>query len=122
MSRDFQPFVSLDGATTVGPGAALDMEDLFRDFTLCVTTAGMATANPLSSITVELEGSHDGQNWALLEIRTVTGSSRTTLHTANKAVTAPLVRYVRANLVALTAGSGSPSVTASVAIAAGEGE
>ena len=67
-----------------------------------------------ASWTVVLEGSHDGSAW--LSLGQVSGSSAGPV-----SVTAPtsdipgtLVRYVRANLTALTGGS-TPTVTATIA-------
>jgi len=93
------PFKSLDAATATGAGSVHGNEDTKVDHSLKVSTTG----GP--SFTVALEGSLDGVVWTELGYT----NNTSLLVTGDYPV-----RYVRANLGALTGGS-SPTVTAWVA-------
>ncbi len=97
-----QPAVSLDGATSAGPGETVDLGRNYAKHTAIVT----ATSSP-TNVEVGLEFSHDGTNWA--RFNSANGSSFPfAVHTERVA------RYVRANLLTLSGGS-SPTVTATIA-------
>jgi hypothetical protein len=95
------PFTSLDAATAPGPGAELDLQRVEKDFTI----AAWATGSP-SSVNLTLQGSHDGTNWVNLTSNVPLGGMT--------AAGGFLVRYVRANLTAITGGT-SPAITATIA-------
>lgn len=98
------PFNSLDAATATGAGTSKDLEESKSDHFMIVSLTG----GP-STISVDLEGSHDGSMWVVLaNASTGAGATRTA------SVVGKPVRYVRANLVEL---SGGTSPTASVTIA-----
>lgn len=101
------PFKSLDAATWgLGDGDVLgevrDLEDLYRVHTLAVVLTG----NP-TTVSVSLDGSHDGINWIGLTGTNSTGNSLATTD-------AHLVRYVRTRLNQVLGGT-SPTVTATIA-------
>ena len=98
-------FVSLDGATALGPGQERQLQSTTAHHTLAVTITG----DPLSCEVV-LEGSHDGYGWfpmGTLQMA-LTGGLKTTQPTAH------LFNHVRANLTVLEGGN-NPTVTASIA-------
>jgi hypothetical protein len=97
------PFVSIDAAASTGPGAAKDLEGVGSDFGVMV----FATGTP-STVTVQLQGSHDNVNWFTVPTPTITAADTYT-NFPNF-----LCRYVRANLFALSGGS-SPTVTVTIA-------
>lgn len=95
----------LNAATT--PGTETDPEEITgaTRFGLQVETAGSPT-----TVGVFLDGSIDGVNWHPLIVATgVTGQ----LYGFGLAATAPVVKYIKLRLDALTGGT-SPTVTASV--------
>lgn len=69
---------------------------------MIVTVTGSPT-----SVSVNLEGSHDNVNWVNLTTYTSTSSGYVSFDSQVR------VRYVRANLTAITGGS-SPTITASI--------
>jgi len=100
------PFVSLDAATVAGTGASRDLEGVGSIFGVLV----FATGSP-STVTVQLEGSHDDVNWFAVGSPTITTAPSYTNFTDLA------FRYVRANLVTLSGGS-APTVTVSIATVA----
>lgn len=96
--------VSLAGNPT-GPGNALGLTTrgimpMPHRYTWQTQVAG----GTLTSITVNLEGSLDGTTWFQLDqTTTATGETR---HVVNKPI-----RYVRANVVAVTVASGTPTLS-----------
>ncbi|MFJ1539298.1 hypothetical protein ACIODS_12215 [Micromonospora chalcea] len=103
------PFTSLNAATSTGVGVARDYETSLRYHTIHVTVAGSP-----NGANVSLEGSHDGQRWFLLGAVGVGTGQTQAVRTVNE----HFVRYVRANLTDLSGGT-SPTVTATIASAAG---
>jgi hypothetical protein len=103
MAASSNPGTSLSGATTDGAGTALSFEAVLRDHTMIVTFTGTPT-----SARVNLEGSHDGTSWAVLDTYDYasSGVGARSVHAA--------VAYVRANLVSH---SGSLALTAKIASA-----
>jgi hypothetical protein len=101
------PFQSLNSATAIGAGAELDLEALFSIHFMVVTIFGSS-----ATCSVNLEGSLDGVNWLELAVAAVGSASPTSgaMSPNNYQSAAPIVRYVRANLISLS-GSGA-SVTA----------
>jgi hypothetical protein len=99
------PFTSLDAVTSVGPGTARDLGGLVSRHTALLWSTG----GP--SITAVIEGSHDGTNWVRISSNNMAGPISVVSATDYQ------VRYVRANLTAMSGGS-SPTVT--VTIASGE--
>lgn len=100
------PFETLHEATSAGPGAVRDMEDVRRRITAAVTTSGSPTGG-----TVYVEGSLDGESWFRLDEITITNLAPRFIGTTSENEHA--VRYVRCYLDGLTGGS-SPKVTAYV--------
>jgi len=98
------PFTALNAVTATGAGASRDLEKAFATFDVLLFTTGSPT-----TVTVVLEGSHDGTNWYQI------GNPAITLSTPHQLITGYVFRYVRANLITLTGGS-SPTVTATVAV------
>jgi len=98
------PFTILNAVTATGTSAAKDLEGVGSTFDILLFTTGSP-----STVTVLLEGSHDGTNWYQITNPAVT------LSTPHVAVTGYLFRFVRASLTTLTGGS-SPTVTATVAV------
>lgn len=96
------PFTSLTAATSTQAGTAKDLEDSVAVHTMIVTVTGSPT-----SVSVNLEGSHDNVNWVNLTTYTSTSSGYVSFDSQVR------VRYVRANLTAITGGS-SPTITASI--------
>ena len=119
MPKSRLPFTSLNSATDTGAGTSVDLEGVANEFTMNVVVTGSP-----SSLTVRLQGSHDGTNWFTILDSDNSGSKVYGTEYANKhetldnSLTArplkPHARYVRANLVTLTGGT-SPTVTATVA-------
>lgn len=101
------PFVSLDAATVAGAGASRDLEDVGSVFGVLMSHTGAPT-----SVTVVLEGSHDGVIWHRVADSPVLLSEG--YPSTFVTVTDHLFRHVRAYLVTLSGGS-SPTVTASIA-------
>lgn len=101
------PFESLDAVGSTGPGAARDLEGSRKVHTLVVS----ATGTP-STVTAELQGSHDGVNWFNM------GSASVNSPAANQGASVSnaehVARYVRANLTQLSGGS-TPTATATIA-------
>ncbi|HZP55041.1 hypothetical protein [Actinocrinis sp.] len=99
------PSTSLNAATATGPGAVIDLGVVRSSHTLQTTVTGSPTG-----VTVNLEGSLTATGpWTTLATSTsTTGDVQT--------ATGKAVRYVRANLTVLTAGT-SPTVTALIASA-----
>lgn len=92
---------SLDTATAIGPGTALDAGQIISGATLMVVTTGSPT-----SFDVELEVSVDNMVWFQ------TGAAITVSGTAGN--TEVKGQYYRAHLTELTGGT-SPTVTAIIA-------
>lgn len=107
------PLKSLDAVTSTGAGSVLDLGGIANTFQVVVSGTGFATSNPFSSYTVELQGSLDGTIWYSLGTTQTasTGDSRLGLTTSGY-----LARYIRANLVQLVPGGGSPVITAFIAV------
>ena len=99
------PNTSLAAATATGPGVVTDLGVVRTAHALDTTITGSPSA-----VTVNLEGSLDGTAWVVLATSTATAGDVQT-------VSGKGVRYVRANLVALTGGT-APTVTALIASAA----
>lgn len=98
------PFTSLNAATTTGAGASKDLEEVLATHLAIVEITG----NP-SSVTIVLEGSHDGSRWVYLgQVANFNG--------VTAIAGAGAVRHIRANLTTLTGGT-SPTVTATIASA-----
>lgn len=96
------PAASLDAATATGPGRTLDANGLVNTGSLMVTGTGGGTWS------VDLEASLDGINWSTQG--TYTQASAGGLQN----ISPDTVRYLRANLTALSGGS-SPTVTCVIA-------
>lgn len=99
------PFKSLDSAASAGPGDSKDLEGVYTNHMTIVSQTG----DP-SSVSVALEGSHDGVVWyraATLSWTSVTGPSNH-LHADFP------FRYVRSNLVSVSGGT-SPLISATIA-------
>lgn len=105
MAQQPLPFKSLDAATAAGAGASKDLEGVFSKHTIVMASTG----NP-TTVSVTLEGSHDGVNWF------DAGAPTITLSVTKATVDTHLLRYVRANLITLSGGS-SPTVTVTIASA-----
>ena len=101
------PFTSLDAAAATGAGASRDLEALSGHHTMVVSSTGSP-----SSVSVILEGSHDGSVW--VQLGTAVGAGPSVRTVPGDGVLEHLVRFVRANLVTLSGGS-SPTVTATIA-------
>lgn len=99
------PVVSLNAVTATGAGTVVDLGVGRSNITMTTLTTGAPTA-----VTVNLEGSLDNVNWYIL-----VSSASTTGDL--QASTGKPVRFIRANLATLTAGT-APTVTARL-IAAG---
>lgn len=92
--------VSISAATGDGAGTALTLSGTFAHHTIIVSYTGTP-----SSVRVNLEGSHDGTNWAILDehdYRSSACSARTVIAS---------VDHVRANLVSH---EGSLTLTATI--------
>jgi len=98
------PFTILNAVTATGLGASKDLEGVGSTFDILLFTTGSPT-----TVTVSLEGSHDGTNWYAIT------NPVATLSVPHVSITGFLFRFVRANLITLTGGS-SPTVTATVAV------
>lgn len=106
------PFVSLDAATAVGPGASKDLDGVYDHHTMVTYATGSPT-----SYEVYFEGSHDDSAWFGLALAQGGGSSvisRTVPDYTMPTGSGHLARYVRARLLSLSGGS-SPTVTATIA-------
>lgn len=97
---------ALNAATATGPSAATDLGSMRTALALQTVVTGTP-----SGVTVTLEGSLDGVHWApaLLTSTSTTGDYQGRAGSP--------VRYIRANLTALTGGT-APTVTAIIAAAA----
>lgn len=102
------PFTSLNAATTTGAGSSRDLGELADHHTMLFTVTGGA------SWTIVLEGSHDDTHWLSLGQGSGSSAGPIEVTVPTTALPGTLVRYVRANLTALTGGS-SPTVTATIA-------
>lgn len=112
MGPGIAPFESLVGATSTGAGSVLDLFGIGSKFQLVISGTGYSTSNPFSSVVVDLQGSLDGNVWyTLLSQTTSTGDSRVMV-----TVNGLLARFVRANVVQLVPGGGSPVITAFIAV------
>jgi hypothetical protein len=102
-------FVSLDGATALGPGQERQLQMTTAHHTMAVSLTGEPT-----NCVVILEGSHDGYIWFPI------GTQQLYLAGGVKTVppTAHLFNHVRANLMELEGGV-YPTVTVSIASADG---
>jgi len=102
-------FVSLDGATQLGPGEDRQLQVTTAHHTMAVSLTGEPT-----NCVVALEGSHDGYVWFSMGTLQMylTGGTKTTQPTGS------LFNHVRANLLELEGGI-DPRVTASIASADG---
>jgi hypothetical protein len=97
------PFTSLDAATAPGAGAVLDLQRVEKDFTVSTWAVGSP-----SSVTMTLQGSHDGTHWVNM--------GNLSVGDMFAAASGFLVRFVRVNLTAISGGT-SPAVTATIAVA-----
>lgn len=114
------PYVSLNAATAVGPGAARDLEAISNEHSMLVHVTSSLGA---PSYQLNLEGSHDGTNWISMVNIQSTGGGSTPIDTMTSTSTSAgsaWVRYVRANLIQLSGGS-SPTITATIASKIREG-
>jgi hypothetical protein len=102
-------FVSLDGATTLGPGQERQLQMTTAHHTMAISLTGEPT-----NCVVILEGSHDGYNWFPM------GTQQLYLIGGVKTVQpgTHLFNHVRANLTELDGGT-NPTVTVSIASADG---
>ena len=96
------PFTSLDAAGSPGAGAVLDLGRVEGTFTAIVWATGNPTGQP-----VDLEGSHDGAHWIVLQ----GGLGAGYVASVNDG---PLVRFARANLRYISGGT-SPTFTVTIA-------
>jgi hypothetical protein len=87
------PFLSLDEATTAGPGEARDCEGLVNTVTCIAWGTGITT-----QADVAIEGSHDGEHWAIIALLPLTNSSSPAISTAGNTYPGHAVRYIRARL------------------------
>jgi len=100
------PIVSLSAVSAVGAGAVLDGLAVRQNAVMAVTaSAGVASGD------VQLEGSLDGVNFFNLgsAVSTTTASTTTAV-----TVTNALVRFVRAAITTVIAGTETSTVTVSV--------
>lgn len=113
MGSSVLPLKSLDAVTSTGAGSVLDLGGIASTFQVVVSGTGFATSNPLSSYTVELQGSLDGTIWYSVGASQTasTGDPRFGVTTSGY-----LARYIRANLIQLVPGGGSPVITAVIAV------
>jgi hypothetical protein len=97
----------LDAATSTGAGSAYLLHRISDNFTaqVIVTTDGTLTA-----ITVDIETSLDGTNWAAVATHVFSAAEITAKHAIFHVVDKP-VQYVRANITTLTE-SGTTTVDA----------
>jgi YbbR domain-containing protein len=95
----------LDGATAEGVSTSHPVRMKPRNHTVQVTITGAPTA-----VTVDLEGSLDDTTYVSLASYVLTAADLTAAAAMFHVVDKP-VRYVRVNLVTLTAGT-APTVTA----------
>lgn len=103
------PVKSLAAVSATGGGTALDGV-VARPTAMMVVT----TSAGVSSGSVQLQGSLDKVNWYSLGSAVSTTSASTT---STVVVTNSLARYVRADIATIIAGTGTPTVTAWVAVA-----
>lgn len=104
------PFKSLDSADATGAGVSRDLEGIYDSHTLQVTDGTFIQAG--DSLTVALQGSLDGSVWfTMTSVQVLYPFSSQGVY-SNHAV-----RYVRANLTSLGAGSHASDVTAWIASA-----
>lgn len=99
------PFVSLDAATSTGPGDHKDLETVLTQHRAEVQVTGSP-----ASLDLSLEGSFDAVTWYTLATTTLTSASFA--FAPFESVPSP-VRFVRANLTALSGGT-SPTVTVTI--------
>ena len=98
-------FKFLDAATSTGASNSIPVRKIMQDHTVQATITGAPSA-----VTVDLEGSLDGDNWFQLGTHPFTAGELTAAQAMFHVVEKP-VRYVRLNLTTLTGGT-SPTVTA----------
>lgn len=92
--------VSLNGATAVGAGSAVDFATARRD-----VTAMLIPSATLSSGIVTVEGSQDGTNWAMIRVIELAARGNSVVNFTGYAL-----RYWRAS-VARTVSGGTVRVT-----------
>ncbi len=93
------PYVSLNAASSTVPGTVYALQPSVYSYTWTV-----ATGEPVTSATVNLEGSLDGSTWYVLDIASTSDSNWSAgemRHVVNKPA-----NYLRLNLVSI-AGGGS---------------
>lgn len=97
---------SIQAAESTGPGTTIDLESTnVKQHTAIATVTGTVTA-----VTVNIEVTHDQENWATAETLTFTGAG------CRQVPVYAAVRYLRANLVELT---GDPGATVTTTISSG---
>lgn len=109
-SGGLAPFVSLNAASTIVNGAALDCATSHQTVSMYVTQT--STTAP-TTMTVALQSSVDNTNWVTLGSSTSVAAGTVTVTSTG----APF-RYVRAAITVLTGTPAALSVTASLAVAA----
>lgn len=98
------PFKLLDAATSTGPGSPVDLGGVADVFTMQTVNTGSP-----DTVSLNVQGSVDGVNFfnlSSLNSNSGPGTNGPSSSTGSRF----LVRYVRANLTALTGGT-SPTVT-----------
>jgi len=95
----------LDAVTATGAGTTWPVRMKPRNHTVQVTITGVPTA-----VTIDLEGSLDDTTWVSLASHIMSAGELTATAAMFHVVDKP-VRYVRLNLILLTAGT-APTVTA----------
>ena len=96
----------LNAATATGAGAAQYTGSIPAMHTVQVTMGGTVVA---TAVTVDLEGSLDGEFWQALASHALTAGEITAEGAIFHVVNAP-TKYVRANLTTLTGGT-APTIT-----------
>ena len=94
----------LSAVTATGAGNSKDIGHIITNHVIQATITGAPTA-----VTVDLEGSIDGANFASIDSHVFTAGELTATHALVTLVDLP-VTFVRANLTTLTGGT-APTVT-----------
>jgi len=102
------PLTSLSGVSSVGAGSTCDLTEVADSHTIVVAVSWTSITGGSPSVSVDLEGSHDGSNWVTLVNCGVSLSGAGGGSATNFASASGIVRYVRANFIQF---SGSADVT-----------